>query len=358
MLPPVSAMVGRALDRPGFAAREEIARRTAVRAIGLGVALAALLVVAALSLAVGSKAIGWAEVVRAFTAFDPDRESHLIVRDQRLPRTVVGLLVGSSLAAAGALMQALTRNPLADPGILGVNAGAATFVVLGVSLLGVRTVSAYVWLALLGAMVVSVAVHVVGSLGRSGGSPVRLTLAGAAISIVLGSVIGLVMTADQGSSMLLRNWALGSLVGADTSALPVLAPLFTVGLVMAVALGPALNALALGDEVASGIGQRVAVVRGLTGLAVVLLAGTATAIAGPVGFVGLMVPYVGRVVAGPDQRWIIPYSIVVGPVLLLGADVVGRVVQRPEELDVGVITGVIGVPLFIYLARRSRLVEL
>ncbi|HSL57617.1 MAG TPA: iron chelate uptake ABC transporter family permease subunit [Acidimicrobiales bacterium] len=347
-----------AVDDP--VARRE-ARRTgsrSTRALGLAGATVLLTGVAFASLAFGAKAIPLATVWDALWAFDPTVTDHLVVRELRMPRTAVGLMVGVALGLAGALMQGVSRNPLADPGILGVNAGAALAVVIGIYVFGVGSLLGYVWFAFAGAAVASAIVYGIGSLGREGATPVKLALAGAAVTALLGSLTTAILLIDVATLDQFRFWAVGSLAGRTDEVAWQVAPFVAVGVVMALVSGRLLNALALGDDVARSLGQRVARARLFTAAATVVLAGAATAAAGPIGFVGLTVPHVARALTGPDYRWVLPYSMVLAPALLLGADVIGRVVVRPGELQVGIVTALVGAPFFIALVRRRKLAEL
>lgn len=333
-------------------------QRGSWRGIGLVVASAALVLVSLVSIAVGSKPIPVGTVWDALFSYDATVTDHLVVRTLRMPRTLVGLLVGVALGLAGAVMQGVTRNPLADPGILGVNAGAALFVVVGIHVFGVGTLLGYVWFAFAGAAISSVAVYALGSLGREGATPVKLALAGAAITAFLGSITTTILLVDVATLDQFRFWAVGSLAGRDGAIAAQLAPFVVVGSVMALLSGRVLNALALGDDVARSLGQEVGWSRAFSAASVVLLVGAATAAAGPIGFVGLTVPHVARAITGPDYRWVLPYSAVLAPILLLGADVVGRVIARPGEVQVGIVTALIGAPFFIALVRRRKLAEL
>jgi len=329
----------------------------ALRVTGLLVALAALLVVILLSIAVGAKPIPLSGVVHAL--FDGlDTTDGVVVLDLRLPRTLLGVAIGAALAMAGVLMQALTRNPLADPGILGVNIGASTAVVLAIWIWRFTDLTSYVWFAFVGAGVASVLVYLLGSRGRSGATPVRLALAGTAVTAVLGSLISFVTLLNPAVFDQFRFWGVGSVAGVRMSIVWQVLPFLAVGALLAFGLSGALNALALGDETARALGNSVTRTRVLGALAVTLLCGAATAAAGPIGFIGLTVPHIARMVTGPDHRWLIPYSLVLGPILLLGADVVGRVVARPGEIQVGIVTAVVGAPVFVALVRRRRIPEL
>ncbi|MFF1817378.1 FecCD family ABC transporter permease [Kribbella sp. NPDC058245] len=323
------------------------------RAAGLLLCVAVLAGSVLLSLSIGNQHFGAHDVYLAlanFSGSDNDR----VIRYLRVPRTAAGLLAGAALGLAGALMQGVTRNPLADPGILGVNAGAALAVVGAIGLLGVHSLTGYVWFAMGGALVATVVVYLVGAIGRGGATPVKLALAGAAISALLGSVTSAITLMDLSTLNSFRFWVVGSLTLATGSVVGQAVPFIVMGSVVALVLGRSLNQLALGDDLARSLGTRVMLVRVLSGLAVVVLAGTATAIAGPIGFLGLAVPHVARTLVGADYRWILPWSMVLAPAVLLLADVIGRLVVRPDELQVGIITALIGAPLFIALVRRRR----
>ena len=329
----------------------------AVRLLGLLVALGVLVLVVLLSIAVGAKPIPLGGVVHALF-HGQGSVNGVVILDLRLPRTLLGVVIGAALAAAGVLMQALTRNPLADPGILGVNVGAATAVVVAIWLWRFTDLTAYVWFAFLGAGAASVLVYLLGSRGRAGATPVRLALAGTAVSAVLGSVISFITLLNPSVFDQFRFWSVGSLAGVQPRLVWQVLPFLVLGMVLAIGLSGALNALALGDETARALGSNVGLTRGLGALAVTLLCGAATAAVGPIGFVGLTVPHVARAITGPDHRWLVPYSLVLGPILLLGSDVLGRVVARPGEIQVGIITAFVGAPVFIALVRRRRIPEL
>ncbi|MFK3984603.1 iron chelate uptake ABC transporter family permease subunit [Micromonospora sp. NPDC050397] len=331
-------------------------RRRAVsgRLAGLVLAIAVVAVVALLSLAVGAKPIPLGTVVHEL--FQPSGSDDAgIVRGLRIPRTLLGLAVGAALGLAGALMQALTRNPLADPGLLGVNAGAAAAVVTAIGLLGVTSPIGYVWFALLGAALAATVVYLLGSGGRGTATAVRLTLAGTAITAALtGYISGLVLL-DPRAFDGYRFWSVGSLAGRDLSVLAAVGPFLLAGAVCALALARPLNALALGEESGRSLGAHLGRTRGVGVLAVTLLCGAATAALGPIAFVGLTVPHVARALVGPDQRWILPYSMVLAPILLLGADVIGRMIARPGEVEVGIVTAFVGAPVLVALVRRTRM---
>ena len=349
---------GAPVDGPGAAARTRVGRGVRARALGLvgcGVLLAVLVLC---SIAFGTKPIPLRTVLDALWSYDPAVSDHLIVRTMRVPRTAVGVLAGISLGLAGAVMQGVARNPLADPGILGVNAGAALAVVVAIYVFGVGSLLGYVWFAFAGAAAASVVVYLLGSLGRDGATPVKLALAGAALTAFLASITTAILLVDLATLDQYRFWAVGSLSGRNGSIAAQMTPFVAVGAVLALASGRALNALALGDDVARSLGQRVGVARLVAATSVVLLVGAATAAAGPIGFVGLTVPHAARAVTGPDYRWVLPYAALLAPSLLLGADVIGRVVARPGELQVGIVTALVGAPFFVALVRRRKLADL
>ncbi|SEH02030.1 iron complex transport system permease protein [Nonomuraea solani] len=330
----------------------------------LGAAAVALIVVCLLSLSLGARAVPPDQVIGALMGTVTDQDVLDVVWAVRVPRTLVGILAGAALALSGALMQALTRNPLADPGILGVSAGASFAVVLAIGVAGVAAPAGFVWFAFAGALVASVLVYGLAGLGRDGMTPVKLALAGVAVTFLLSSVTSAFVLVDPESLSRYRFWSAGSLSGAGGQLLPQLLPFVAVGAVLALTCGSALNSLALGDDVARGLGRKVGLVRIQGAVAVMLLTGSAVAAIGPVVFVGLVVPYVARALAGrgggseADHRLLLPVAALLGPCLLLTADVVGRVVAPPIEVQAGLLVAFIGGPFFVILARRRRLAEL
>lgn len=313
---------------------------------------------ALLSLLLGSSTIAPGEVWRALSdpAFDSD--AALAVREVRLPRTLLALLVGAAMGAAGALMQGATRNPLADPGLLGVNAGASLMVVVAVSVLSLSVFSQFVWLALAGAALATLLVHLLGSRGPTGGSPVTMTLAGAALTILFTSIAGAILLLDLDAAQIYARWAVGSLEGAETAVLMQVAPLLLAGLGLALVGGRLLNALTLGEEVARALGQRVVATRVVVLTALVLTCGAGTAAIGPVGFVGFVVPHLARRMCGPDYRWVVGLSVPLGAAFLVLADLAGRLVAGDGVIAAGVMTAFLGGPLFVALAQSPRLREL
>lgn len=324
------------------------------RVLGLVLLALGVVVVSFVSLAFGTRQIELSVVVDAILSPDLSNNDHAVVRDLRVPRTVIGLLAGAALAVAGGIMQGLTRNPLADPGLLGVNAGASLFVVLGITFLGITAASGYVWFAFAGAAAATVLVYAVGA-GRGGSpTPVTLTLAGAAVTAVITSVITLVLLQNLDTLNQYRFWSVGSLVGRELSSVAVVVPFLVVGFVLSIVVARMLNVLALGEDVARGLGQNVMLARVLAAVAIVLLCGGATSISGPIVFVGLVVPHIVRRFTGPDYRWILAYSFLLGAILLVLADVVGRLIVQPTELEAGIVVAFLGAPVMIALVRRSK----
>jgi iron complex transport system permease protein len=333
-------------------------RSVPTRLVALVVCLVVLAVACVLSMAVGARAIApnvvWDTLLHGR---DGSFESTVIL-DDRLPRTVAALVAGLGLGVAGALIQAVTRNPLADPGILGVTWGSAFAVALGIALAGTLAPTAYLWLAFLGALVATVVVYLIGAVHRGSVSIARLTLAGVALAALLNGITsGLVLTNPR-SFDALRAWQAGSLKDRGWEVIAPATPWILVGVVIALLLGRALNAVALGDDLASSLGANVLRTRTIAVVAITLLAGGATAIAGPITFVGLMVPHVARRLSGPDQRWIIAFTVVLAPVLLLTADIVGRLLLPVGEIPAGIVTAFLGAPVLVWLARRYRVAAL
>ncbi|MDX2970492.1 FecCD family ABC transporter permease [Kribbella solani] len=358
-MPPPSAVASATPDlEPAAPARPRRRARRTTLVLGLAGCAVLLVLVCLLSVAIGSKQIPLPTVIDALRHYNEANTDHVIVRSLRVPRTLIGLMVGAALGLSGALMQGVTRNPLADPGILGVNGGAALFVVGGIYWFGLSTLTAYVWLAFLGAAAASVAVYLLGSLGREGVTPVKLALAGAAMTAMLGSLTTALLIGDVDTFDQYRFWSVGSFAGRGADIAQQVAPFILAGIVLSLFCGRVLNALSLGDDVAKSLGQRVGLARVFVAVVVVLLCGAATAAAGPIAFVGLTIPHVARLVTGPDYRWILPYSALLAPILLLGSDVIGRVVALPGELQVGIVTAVLGAPFFIALVRRRKLADL
>jgi len=320
--------------------------------IGLSLAITLVALMAVFSISLGVTSIPFQTVVESFTAFNGSNE-HLIIQTTRVPRTVIAIVVGGSLAIAGAFMQAVTRNPLAAPDTMGVNAGASLFIVMMVSFLSITSLSFLMVGGFIGALVSAMIVYALGSTGRDGLTPIKLTLAGASIAALFASITqGLLVMNERGLEELLF-WIVGSVDGRKLEMVAPLFPFMVVGWMLAIGLAPAMNVLMMGEDVAKGLGQRTGLIK-LTGvLVIVLLAGGSVAVAGPIVFVGLVVPHMVRWLVGVDHRWVVPYCLVIGALLLLMADVGGRLIMNQQEIPVGVMTALIGTPFFIYLARRK-----
>lgn len=331
-------------------------RAARARLLWLAVVLAALLLLGALSVAIGTRQVGLDDILAGLRG-----EVGTIAQaavSARIPRTVLAALAGASLGLSGALMQGVTRNPLADPGILGVNTGAALAVVVAVAWFQISAAHSFIWVAIFGAGATAVFVYAIGSLGRGGATPLKLALAGTATSIAFYSLVVAVMLTRGDIAGGLQAWQIGGVGGATFARMQPVLPFLAVGLLLAMASARKLNSLALGDEMAAGLGERVAVARATAALSAILLCGATTAVCGPIGFVGLIVPHLCRLLVGVDHRWLLPFSALTGAALLVASDVVGRIVARPGELDVGIVTAFIGAPFFIWIVRRQRVREL
>ena len=314
----------------------------------LGISILGLSLV--VSITWGAADIAFSDIYQSFTAFDGST-NHLIIRTVRLPRSLIAMLVGAALAVAEAIMQGLTRNPLASPGILGVNAGAALAVVVGTFISGSASLTTYAWYAFAGAAVSASAVYFLGSLGRGGLTPFNLTIAGAALTAFISSITSGILILSQRTLEEIRFWLAGSVAGRDINLLLQVLPYICVGLVLAIALSRQITILSLGEDTARSLGQSTALIKILAAISIILLAGASVAIAGPIGFVGLIVPHIVRLIVGVDYQWILPYSAILGAILMLIADLAGRLVIQPSELPVGLVMPLIGAPFFIYLIR-------
>ncbi len=335
---------------PTGSARDGQAARRSLGAIAL---LAALALAILLSLGVGAQAIPVATVWHALVSPDGS-EASSILWSLRVPRTAVGVVAGIAFGVSGALIQALTRNPLADPGILGVNAGASFAITLAIGVFGIGTISGYVWFALAGAVLSTVCVYAIGSVGRGAASPITLVLAGVAFAAVLTACSTFLTLMDEETFRGFRNWGIGSIARTPLAQLGSVLPFIVVGLALAAVIAGSLNAVALGDDLAASLGANIARTRVLGIIVVTLLAGAATALTGGLAFVGLMVPHIVRWFTGPDQRWILLFTALGAPTMVLGADVIGRVIAPPGEIEAGVLTAVIGAPVLIALVRRRE----
>lgn len=320
----------------------------------VGASVSAVVAVLA-SLAIGNLGIPLDDVWRALVSPD-DSAPSLIVQSQRVPRTLLGVAAGAALAVAGVLMQSLTRNPLADPRIMGVSSGASLGVVLAITLFGVETLPGYVWFGILGAFATGTLVYTLAARARTGSSPVTLALVGAALDASFGAIVVAVLTLDAQTFEQYRFWVIGSLSGRPADVTFTVLPFILAGLLLAVISARGLDALALGEDVAAGLGSRIALTRVTAAAGSVLLTGAAVAAAGPIGFVGLAVPHFARAMVGSDHRWLLGVSVPMGITFLLGADVIGRVILLPDEIRAGVVTAVFGAPILLFLVRRPRLV--
>lgn len=340
-----AAPVERTLRRP-------VQRRLLAFAAGLVV----LLTLCALSVAFGVRSVTIDDLLSALAGSTATVSEAAVAT--RLPRTVLAMLVGAALALSGAGMQAVTRNPVADPGILGVTSGASLAVVIGIAFFGMTHPYAYIVTAIVGAAVAACFVYAVGSLGRGGATPLKLALAGAATTAALTSLISAVMLPRVDILQAVQFWQIGGVGGADWARIALLAPVLAAGALLCFIAARGMNSLALGDDMAAGLGENVVRTRAITALGAVVLAGAATAIAGPIGFVGLVVPHVCRLIVGTDHRWLLPFSALVGACLVVAGDTLGRVIARPDEIQVGIVTAVIGAPFFIWIVRRQKVREL
>lgn len=305
------------------------------------------------SLAWGSKNIEFSQAINALLHSDDMSFASLVVRE-RIPRTIFSIMAGASLGVSGALMQSITRNPIADPSILGVNTGASLFVVIGMAFFNINSPNQYIWIALAGAGITSIFVYGIASIGNGGMTPIKLALAGAATSAVLSSLVSAVILPRSQVMDAFRFWQVGSVSGATWESINLILPFIIVGLIISIAATPALNILALGDDVATGLGVNIGIIRIVCAIAGVILSGATTAIAGPIGFIGLMIPHSIRLIFGPNLRGIVPLSAIFGAGLLIISDVLGRVIGSPGEIQVGIITAFLGAPILIIIARKAK----
>lgn len=324
--------------------------------VWLAAAIVVCIGVALLSLTIGTRDVPLSEVLAALSADATTLDRAAVAT--RVPRTVLALLAGAGLGLAGAVMQGVTRNPLADPGILGVNVGASLAVVVGVAWFGISSAHAFIWVAIAGAGATAVFVYVIGSMGRGGATPLKLALAGTATAIAFSSLVIAVVLPRADIAGGIRSWQIGGVGGATFERMEHIYPFLLVGFLLCLLSARRLNALALGDELAAGLGERVALARGMATLGAVVLCGATTAICGPIGFVGLVVPHACRLLVGVDHRWLLPFSAIGGAILLTASDILGRLAARPSELEVGVVTALIGAPVFIFIVRRQKVRDL
>ncbi len=309
-----------------------------------------------LSIGLGTRAVSWTEILNALNGHRETMGEAAV--SLRIPRTLLAVIAGAALGLAGAVMQGITRNPLADPGILGVNMGASLAMVIAIAWFNVGSAYTSVWVAIGGAGAAAIFVYIVGSLGRGGATPLKLALAGAATSVAFSSLAVAIILPRADLAGSIRSWQIGGVGGATFDRIVLVAPFLIAGLVISLLSARKLNSLALGDELAAGLGEKVAFARLSSALGAILLCGATTAICGPIGFVGLIVPHLCRLLIGVDHRWLLPFSAITGACLLLTSDIVGRLIARPAEIDVGIITAFLGAPVFISIVRRQRVREL
>ncbi|MEV8242049.1 iron ABC transporter permease [Microbacterium testaceum] len=335
---------------PGDARTRHRGRRRVLWAVVLVVAVVGAVV---LSVTFGARDVSPGDIWAGLTG-STDTASAAAV-GKRVPRTILALLVGAALAVSGAVLQGATRNPLADPQILGINGGAALAIVIGIAFFGLSSATGYIWTGMVGAGAAAVFVYAIGSFGRGGPTPLRLALAGAVTAVAFSSLLSAILLPRINVMNVFRFWQVGGVGGATVDTILQVLPFLLIGLAICLASASALNTLALGDELAAGLGARVRTARLLSSAGAVILCGAATAVAGPIGFVGLVVPHICRLLVGVDHRWLLPISAAGGAILLTVSDVIGRVISRPEEIEVGIVTALLGAPFFIALVRRQKM---
>lgn len=319
--------------------------------------LALLSIMAIFSISLGAKSIAFTKVIDVLLGNDPDSLEQAIIL-QRIPRTIFGILAGGALGISGALMQSITRNPIADPSILGVNTGASLFVVAGIAFFNITVAYQYIWLAIIGAGVTAVFVYSVASMGKDGATPLKLALSGSAVSIVLGSLVSTIMLPNNRVMEAFRFWQVGSIGSATWENIMLISPFLVVGFIISMFISGYLNNLALGDEAATALGTNVVMTRTIGALSSVLLCGATTALAGPIGFVGLIVPHIIRLIFGSEMGKMLPLSFLGSAILMLVSDVIGRIISLPGETEVGIVTAVLGAPVFILAIRKGRVKSL
>ena len=339
-----------------LAQRPTLALAPRARLLWLITVLVATILVAVLSLVVGTRDVPAAEVLAAITGDTSTLDRAAVAT--RIPRTVLALIAGASLGLAGATMQGITRNPLADPGILGINTGASLAVVIGVAWFGTSSAHSFIWLAIFGAAATSIFVYTIGSMGHAGTTPLKLALAGTATAIAFSSLVVAIVLPRADIAGGIRSWQIGGVGGATFERMEPVYGFLIIGFALCLLSARKLNVLALGDELAAGLGEKVALAQIIATIGAVILCGATTAVCGPIGFVGLVVPHVCRLLVGVDYRWLLPFSALGGAILLTVSDVVGRLAARPSELEVGVVTALVGAPFFIFIVRRQKVKQL
>ncbi|MFD4927372.1 FecCD family ABC transporter permease [Peribacillus butanolivorans] len=320
--------------------------------MGIFTTIVLLLFLLCSSIVYGYTNTTWQMAIDAFTHFNGSNE-HIVIQSVRLPRALIASAVGASLAISGVLMQTLTKNPLASPDIFGVNAGAGLAVVTGVTIFGISNLQVFTWLSFIGAAIAAVSIYMIGSMGRGGLTPMKLTLAGAAMTAMVSSLTQGLLVSNEALLEQVLFWLAGSVSGRSLDNLTAVFPYLAVGWVLALITSGKMNVLSMGEDVAKGLGLNIVFLKIVLGLVVILLAGGSVAVAGPIGFIGIVVPHLTRFIVGIDHRWLIPFAGLLGAVLLLAADIISRYILMPQEVPVGVMTAIIGTPFFIYIARKG-----
>lgn len=325
---------------------------TVHKGLGLILTVFLLLLFLCLSLVYGYTSTTWNMTFESFIHFNHSNE-HIIIQSVRLPRAFIAAAVGASLAVSGVLMQTLTKNPLASPDILGINAGASMAIVLTVTFIGINNLQAFTWIAFLGAAIASISVYAIGSAGGEGLTPMKLTLAGSAMAALFASLTQGLLVSNETALDQVLFWLAGSVSGRKLENLTAVLPYLVLGMILAQLLSGKMNVFSMGEDVAKGLGLKTILLKLGMGLVVIMLAGGSVAVAGPIGFIGIVIPHLTRYLVGNDHRWVIPYSALLGAILLLAADIASRYVMMPKEVPVGIMTAIIGTPFFIYIARKG-----
>ncbi|MGE6379074.1 FecCD family ABC transporter permease [Peribacillus muralis] len=320
--------------------------------MGLFTTVLLLLFLLCSSIVYGYTNTTWQMAIDAFTHFDGSNE-HIVIQSVRLPRALIASAIGASLAISGVLMQTLTKNPLASPDIFGVNAGAGLAVVAGITIFGISNLQVFTWLSFIGAAIAAISIYMIGSMGRGGLTPMKLTLAGAAMTAMVASLTQGLLVSNEALLDQVLFWLAGSVSGRSLDNLVAVLPYLFVGWGLALSVSGKMNVLSMGEDVAKGLGLNIVFLKLVLGLSVILLAGGSVAVAGPIGFIGIVVPHLTRYIVGIDHRWLIPFSGLLGAVLLIAADIISRYILMPREVPVGVMTAIIGTPFFIYIARKG-----
>ncbi|MDM5210260.1 iron ABC transporter permease [Peribacillus sp. NJ4] len=320
--------------------------------MGLFITIILLLFLMCSSIVYGYTNTTWQMAIDAFTHFNGTNE-HIVIQSVRLPRALIASAIGASLAISGVLMQTLTKNPLASPDIFGVNAGAGLAVVTGVTVFGISNLQVFTWLSFIGAAIAAISIYMIGSMGSGGLTPMKLTLAGAAMTAMVASLTQGLLVSNEALLEQVLFWLAGSVSGRSLDNLVAVLPYLVVGWGLAWIMSGKMNVLSMGEDVAKGLGLNIVFLKLVMGLAIILLAGGSVAVAGPIGFIGIVVPHLTRSIVGIDHRWLIPFSGLFGAVLLIAADVISRYILMPREIPVGVMTAIIGTPFFIYIARKG-----